>query len=70
MASSEHLLISKIIQTASVAEVVDAGVRPDHLSNEWSEMLIWILGYWREYSAVPTTRVLKQQFGDIQLVNA
>jgi replicative DNA helicase len=70
MASSEHLLISKIIQTASVAEVVDAGVRPDHLSNEWSEMLIWILGYWREYSAVPTSRVLKQQFGDIQLVNA
>jgi replicative DNA helicase len=70
MASSEHLLISKIIQTASVAEVVEAGMRPDHLSNEWSEMLIWILGYWREYSAVPTSRVLKQQFGDIQLVNA
>lgn len=70
MASSEHLLISKIIQTASVAEVVEAGVRPDHLSNDWAEMLIWILGYWREYSAVPTPRVIKQQFGDITLLNA
>lgn len=70
MASSEHLLISKIIQSASVTEVVDAGIRPDHLSNEWSEMLIWILNYWREYSVVPTPRVLKQQFGDVQLLNA
>jgi replicative DNA helicase len=70
MASSEHLLISKIIQTASVAEVVNAGVRPDHLSNEWADILVWVLNYWREYSAVPTPRVIKQQFGDIQLLNA
>lgn len=70
MASSEHLLISKIIQTASVAEVVDAGIRPYHLSGQWSEMLIWVLNYWREYSAVPTPRALKQNFGDVQLVNA
>jgi replicative DNA helicase len=70
MASSEHLLISKIIQTASVSEVTEAGIRPDHLSNEWSEMLIWILNYWREYTTVPTPRVLKQQFGDVQLLNA
>ncbi len=70
MASSEHLLISKIIQTASVTEIIEAGVRPDHLSKDWAEMLIWILGYWRDYSAVPTPRVLKQQFGDIQLLNA
>ena len=70
MASSEHLLISKIIQTGSVTEVTEAGIRPDHLSNEWSEMLIWILSYWREYTTVPTPRVLKQQFGDVQLLNA
>jgi len=53
MASTEHLLISKVIQTSSVSEVIDAGIRPYHLSGQWSEMLIWILNYWREYSAVP-----------------
>ena len=70
MASSEHLLISKIIQSASVTEVVDAGVRPDHFTSELSTVYMWILSYWREYSAVPTPRVVKQQFADLQLVNA
>lgn len=70
MASSEHLLISKVIQDSSVSEVIDAGIRPYHLSGQWAEMLIWILNYWREYSAVPTPRALKQSFGDVQLVNA
>lgn len=70
MASSEHLLISKIIQSASVTEVVDAGVRPDHFTTELSTVYMWILSYWREYSAVPTPRVVKQQFADLQLVNA
>lgn len=69
MASSEHLLISKIIQSGSVAEVIDAGLRPDHLSGQWSEILIWILHYWREYSAVPTERVIRSEFGDVQLLN-
>lgn len=70
MASSEHLLISKIIQASSVSETLDAGLRPDHLSDQWAEMYIWILNYWREYSAVPTSRAVKQQFGDIQILDA
>lgn len=70
MASSEHLLISKIIQTGSVAEAIDSGIRPDHFNSELSTVYMWLLGYWREYSTVPTPRVVKQQFADLQLLNA
>lgn len=70
MASSEHLLISKIIQTGSVAEAIDSGIRPDHFNSELSTVYMWLLGYWREYSSVPTPRVVKQQFADLQLLNA
>lgn len=70
MASSEHLLISKIIQTGSVAEAIDSGIRPDHFNSELSTVYMWLLGYWREYSVVPTPRVVKQQFADLQLLNA
>jgi len=70
MASTEHLLISKVIQTADLSEVIDAGLRPDHFSGEWSDIWLWILDYWREYSVVPTARVFKQQYADIRLLNA
>jgi len=70
MASSEHLLLSKIIQTASVGEVIEAGVRADHFNSELGNVFLWILSYWREYSAVPTPRVIKQEFADLQLLNA
>jgi len=70
MASTEHLLISKVIQTADLSEVIDAGLRPDHFSGEWSDIWLWVLDYWREYSVVPTARVFKQQYADIRLLNA
>ena len=70
MASTEHLLISKIIQTSSVQEVLDAGVRPDHFDSNYANIYSWILNYWREYSAIPTPRVIKQEYGDLQLLNA
>ena len=70
MASTEHLLISKVIQTADISEVIDAGLRPDHFSGEWSDIWLWVLDYWREYSVIPTARVFKQQYADIRLLNA
>lgn len=70
MASTENLLISKIIQSQSVAEVIEAGVRPDHFNSALSRVYIWILDYWREYGSVPTDRVLKQEFGDLILADA
>ena len=70
MASTEHLLISKILQTADITPLVDAGIKPDHFSNEWRESWLWILNYWREYNAVPTPRAFKQEFADVTLLNA
>jgi len=70
MASTEHLLISKIVQTGSVQEVTNAGLRPYHFDSNFAEVYAWVLDYWREYSATPTPRVVKQQFGDLSLLNA
>lgn len=69
MASTDHLLISKVIQGNDLNEVINKGIRPHHLSEQWGTVYSWVLNYWREYSAVPTERVLKQEFGDLQLVN-
>lgn len=69
MASSEHLLISKIIQSASVSEVVDAGIRPDHFNSDLANVYAWILNYWREYGEVPTKRVVAQQYADLQILD-
>ena len=70
MASTEHILISKVIQTGDLSEVIDAGIRPDHFSGEWQEIWLWVLDYWREYSTVPTARAFKAQYADTRLLNA
>ena len=70
MASAEHLLISKVIQEASVTEVVNAGIKPSHFSPNFSEVWIWILSYWREHSAVPSARAFKQEYADTLLLDA
>jgi replicative DNA helicase len=70
MASTEHLLISKVIQTADLTEVIDAGIRPEHFSGEWSDIWLWVLNYWREYSTIPTARAFKQEYADVRLLNA
>lgn len=70
MASSEHLLISKIIQTASVSETINAGIRPDHFSTTFGKVYSWILEYWREYGETPSHRVVNQEYGDLQILDA
>lgn len=70
MASTEHLLISKVIQTADLSEVIDAGIRPEHFSGEWADIWLWVLNYWREYSTIPTARAFKQEYADVRLLNA
>jgi replicative DNA helicase len=70
MASTEHLLISKVIQTGDLTEVIDAGIRPEHFSGEWQEVWLWVLNYWREYSTIPTARAFKQEYADTKLLNA
>lgn len=70
MASTEHLLISKILQTSDISAVIDSGIKPDHFSEEWRDIWLWVLNYWREYSTVPTPRAFKQEYADITLINA
>ena len=70
MPNSEHLLISKVLKTQEIGEVLEAGIKPDHFSSSYQKMWLWILEYWREYGAVPTERAFKTEFGDFQLVNA
>lgn len=70
MASAEHLLISKIIQNSSVSEVIDAGLKPSHLSPSFENIYLWILEYWREHNAVPTSRAFKNEFADVLVLDA
>jgi replicative DNA helicase len=70
MASAEHLLISKIIQSGSVAEVVNSGIKPNHFSPSFGNTYMWILDYWREHNAVPTARAFKNEFADMMLMDA
>ena len=67
MANAEHLLLSKVLQTGSVTEVIDAGIRPDHFTGEYTGMWMWLLEFWRKHGSVPTERSFKQEFGDFRV---
>jgi replicative DNA helicase len=69
MASTEHLLVSKVIQTGDMSEILNAGIRPDHFNGEWSDIWLWVINYWNEYQTVPTARAFKQEYGDTKLIN-
>ncbi len=70
MANSEHLIISKVIESADITPIINAGLRPDHFSGETQKMWLWISNYWREYGSVPTDRAFHQEFGDVILSDA
>lgn len=70
MASSEQLLISKVVQEQDVSTALKHGIKADHFTGEWSNIWSWILTYWREHETVPTTRAVKQEFGDVTFVDA
>lgn len=70
MASSELLLISKIIQEKDLQVAVRSGIKPDHLSGEWPKVWTWLMDFNRNHGAVPTERVFAQEFGDIDLEDA
>jgi replicative DNA helicase len=70
MASSELLLISKVLQDKDMQVPIRSGIKPDHFSGKWSEVWEWLLKFQREHGAVPTERVFSQEFGDISLDDA
>jgi replicative DNA helicase len=70
MASSELLLISKVIQEKDLHVPTQSGLKADHLSGHWPEVWSWILQFHREHGSVPTERVFAQEYGDIDLEDA
>lgn len=70
MASTEHLLISKVIQENEILPVVEAGIKPQHFSAQWSDIWQWVLTYWRDHSAVPSERAFNQEYAGVLLVDA
>lgn len=70
MASPEHLLISKIIQTADISTPLKAGLKSDHFTGTWQGVWEWLTEFYREHNAVPTARVFKAQYADISLYDA
>lgn len=70
MASPEHLLISKVIQTNDIHSPLKNGVRSEHLSGEWSGIWKWLTEYSQRHNAAPSSRVFKAEFGDIDLYDA
>ena len=70
MASAEHLLISKVIQTKDLTVALKSGVKEDHFTKEWSKVWSWVVTFWRDHGEVPSKRALSQEFGDIRLISA
>ena len=70
MASAEHLLISKVIQENDIGPVIEAGIKAQHFSTHWEGVWLWVTNYWREHSAVPSPRVLAQEYADVQVLDA
>lgn len=69
MASVEQLIISKIIEDASIQEAMKAGIKPIHFAAEWEDVYNWVAGFFRQHGAVPTARAFGMQFGHIELVD-
>ncbi len=70
MASAEHLLISKVIQTKDLSVALKSGIKEDHFTAEWSKVWSWVVTFWRDHGEVPSKRALSQEFGDIRLITA
>jgi replicative DNA helicase len=70
MASPEHLLISKVIQTSDIHSPIKSGVRPEHFSGQWSEIWKWMTEYSQKHSAAPSRRLFAGEFGDVDLYDA
>jgi len=70
VSSSELHLISKVIQEKDISVPVRLGIKPDHMTGEWADMWRWMLEFHRDHGAVPTERVLVQEYGAISLYDS
>ena len=69
MASIEHLLISKVIETGSIHEVSQAGIKPAHFAGEWEDIYQWVLDYASRHGSTPSERAFHSAYGDVIIEN-
>jgi replicative DNA helicase len=69
MASVENLLISKIIESQSLDEVMKMGVKPIYFANEWEGVYSWVLDYYHKHAAVPSERAFSTAYGDVDITD-
>lgn len=69
MASSELLLISKVLETRDITTPVQGGIKPYHFTGQWEEVWQWIITFQRDHGEVPTERALKSEFGAFTLAD-
>lgn len=69
MASSELLLISKVLETQDINTPVRAGIKPYHFTGSWGQMWEWLVTYHRDHGALPTERVMVSEFGAFTLAD-
>lgn len=69
MADVGQLVISKIVETQSLKEVTNAGLKPIHFPGEWEAIYLWILDYNNKHGIVPSDRAFKAEYGDVDIVD-
>lgn len=69
MASSEILLISKVVESRDISVPINSGIKPYHFTGKWPEVWEWIVTYHRDHGEVPTERALATEFGAITLAD-
>jgi replicative DNA helicase len=69
VASTEHLIISKVIKENEIIPVIEAGLKPHHFAAQWSDIWQWVITYWRDHSAVPSERAFCQEYGNVSLLD-
>src|SRR3954447_9336070 len=63
MADVERSLISKVIETGELSDVIAQNIEPDHFADEQcAEIYEWMLDFQRRYRAAPSARAVKQEF--------
>lgn len=63
MADIERSLISKIISTGELHEVIGLNIEADHFADEdCAEIFDWMLDFQRQFKATPSARAVKEEF--------
>lgn len=69
MASTEQLIISKIIEEHSLEPATRAGIKPAYFSGEWEPVFQWIVEYATKHGETPSEHAFSREYGDIKILD-